>query len=93
MGLHLIHGRLAEDFWNLREEVKEAHQKLLEELKEEVFHVLPVQTRVFAIRSRCPPARGRGDILQSNLWLYQLEEDMKTWNGKPTSALVGFPIT
>lgn len=60
MGLHLIHERLMEDFWNLREEIKEGHHKLLEELKEEIFHVLPVETRVCAIRSRHPPAREKG---------------------------------
>lgn len=68
--------RLAEDFWNLREEVNEGHQKLLEAFKEEIFHALPVQTRVFAIRSRHPPTQREGTLHKVTCGFTCME---KTW--------------
>lgn len=52
--------RLIKNFQNLKEEIKESHKKLREEIKEEIFHALPVQTRVSAIKILCPPVQEKG---------------------------------
>ncbi|TRZ13832.1 hypothetical protein HGM15179_013267 [Zosterops borbonicus] len=80
-----VETRLAEQVRSL---IEEGHQKL-KELKEEIYHISPEPTRVSAIRSRRPPARERGYTPRGNLWSFLREhgEDMKKWDGKPTSAL------
>ncbi|RMC20646.1 hypothetical protein DUI87_01498 [Hirundo rustica rustica] len=81
-----VETRLAEQVWSL---IEEGHQKLKKELKEEIYHISPEPTRVSAIRSRYPPARERGYTPRSNLWSFLREhgEDMRKWDGKPTSSL------
>lgn len=59
-----VETELAEHVQNWEEKIEGCHQKL-REFKEETFHVLPIQTRVSAIRSRHLQARERG-----NLWFY-----------------------
>lgn len=44
--------RMTKDFQYLEKEIKEEHQKFKEEIKEEIFLALAIQTRLFAIRSR-----------------------------------------
>ena len=76
---------LAEQVRNLIED----HQRLRKELKEGIHRISPEPTRVSAIRSRHPPARERGYSPRGNLWFFLQEhgEDMRKWDGKPTSAL------
>lgn len=73
----------------LEERFAESHQKLGKELKADFLQVLSVQTRAPAIRSRCPLVRERGYTPQGNLWFLLCEhgEDMRRWDGKPTSVL------
>ncbi|RMC16708.1 hypothetical protein DUI87_06301 [Hirundo rustica rustica] len=81
-----VETRLAEQVRSL---IEEGHQKLKKELKEEIYHISPEPTRVSAIRSRYPPARERGYTPRGNLWSFLREhgEDMRNWDGKPTSSL------
>ncbi|TRZ07513.1 hypothetical protein HGM15179_019592 [Zosterops borbonicus] len=81
-----VETRLAEQVRSL---IEEGHQKLKKELKEEIYHISPGPTRVSAIRSRRPPARERGYTPRGNLWSFLQEhgEDMRKWDGKPTSSL------
>ncbi|RMC15629.1 hypothetical protein DUI87_07831 [Hirundo rustica rustica] len=81
-----VETRLAEQVRSL---IEEGHQKLKKELKEEIYHISPEPTRVSAIRSRYPPARERGYTPRGNLWSFLQEhgEDMRNWDGKPTSSL------
>lgn len=44
--------RMTKDFQYLEKEIKEEHQKFKEEIKEEIFLTLAIQTRASAIRSR-----------------------------------------
>ncbi|KAJ7404376.1 hypothetical protein BTVI_72480 [Pitangus sulphuratus] len=79
--------RLTKDFWNLKEEIKEGHQKLKEEIKEEMSHAPPVQTRVSAIRSRHPTAQERGYTPQASECRSQFAFTWRgvqyTWNRLP----------
>ncbi|RMC09838.1 hypothetical protein DUI87_13625 [Hirundo rustica rustica] len=81
-----VETRLAEQVQSL---IEEGHQKLKKELKEEIYHISPEPTRVSAIRSRYPSARERGYTPWGNLWSFLREhgEDMRNWDGKPTSSL------
>ncbi|RMC19940.1 hypothetical protein DUI87_03507 [Hirundo rustica rustica] len=81
-----VETRLAEQVQSL---IEEGHQKLKKELKEEIYHISPEPTRVSAIRSRHLPARERGYTPRGNLWSFLREhgEDMRKWDGKPTSSL------
>ncbi|RMC09920.1 hypothetical protein DUI87_12707 [Hirundo rustica rustica] len=81
--------RLAEQVWSL---IEEGHQKLKKELKEEIYYISPERTRVSAIRNRHPPARERGYTPRGNLWSFLREhgEDMRKWDGKPTSSLAAW---
>ncbi|RMC10041.1 hypothetical protein DUI87_12838 [Hirundo rustica rustica] len=81
-----VETRLAEQVRSL---IEEGHQKLKKELKEEIYHISPEPTRVSAIRSRYPPARERAYTPRGNLWSFLREhgEDMRNWDGKPTSSL------
>ncbi|RMC21160.1 hypothetical protein DUI87_02018 [Hirundo rustica rustica] len=81
-----VETRLAEQVRSL---IEEGHQKLKKELKEEIYHISPEPTRVSTIRSRYPPARERGYTPRGNLWSFLREhgEDMRNWDGKPTSSL------
>ncbi|RMB91867.1 hypothetical protein DUI87_31729 [Hirundo rustica rustica] len=81
-----VETRLAEQVRSL---IEERHQKLKKELKEEIYHISPEPTRVSAIRSRYLPARERGYTPRGNLWSFLREhgEDMRKWDGKPTSSL------
>ncbi|RMC19050.1 hypothetical protein DUI87_03654 [Hirundo rustica rustica] len=81
-----VETRLVEQFRSL---IEEDHQKLKKELKEEIYHISPEPTRASAIRSRYPPTRERGYTPRGNLWSFLREhvEDMRNWDGKPTSSL------
>ncbi|XP_053859968.1 uncharacterized protein LOC128822300 [Vidua macroura] len=73
----------------VRDLIEESHQKLKKELKEEVYHISPEPTRVSAIRSRRSQAKEKGYTPRGNLCFFLQEhgEDMKKWDGKPTSSL------
>lgn len=60
--------------------------KDLQQFKQ-VPHAPPVQTRVYG--EQMPPAQERGGTPRDNLWFYLPDrgEDMRRWDGKPTSAL------
>ncbi|XP_051624901.1 uncharacterized protein LOC127461275 [Manacus candei] len=84
-----VETKLAEHVRNLEEKIEEGHQKLREEIKEGIFHISPGRTRVSAIRSQRPPAKERRYTPRGDLWFYLREhgEDMRKWDGKPTSSL------
>ncbi|XP_066054678.1 uncharacterized protein [Chamaea fasciata] len=81
-----VETRLAEQVQNL---IEEGHQKLKKELKEKIYHIQPEPMRVSAIRSRRSPAREKRYTPRGNLWSFLREhgEDMRKWDGKPTSSL------
>ncbi|KAJ7406262.1 hypothetical protein BTVI_65933 [Pitangus sulphuratus] len=66
--------------------------KRLEQVREEMSHVPPVQTRVSAIGSRHPPAQEKKYTPRGDLWFYLhgYGEDMRKWDRKPTSALAAW---
>ncbi|TRZ13650.1 hypothetical protein HGM15179_013466 [Zosterops borbonicus] len=80
-----VETRLAEQVQSLTEE---SHQKL-KELKKKIYHISQEPTRVSAIKSRRSPAKERRYTPRGNLWSFLREhgEDMKKWDGKPTSSL------
>ncbi|RMC19113.1 hypothetical protein DUI87_03717 [Hirundo rustica rustica] len=84
-----VETRLAEQ---VRSMIEEGHQKLKKELKEGIYHISPEATRVSAIRSRHPPAKERRCTPWGNLWSFLREhgEDMRKWDGKPTSSLAAW---
>ncbi|GAB0208401.1 hypothetical protein GRJ2_003305800 [Grus japonensis] len=62
------------------------------QLKEDISYSPPVQTRISAVRSKCSsaPERGyRAYTPRGILWFYLRDhgEDMRKWDGKPTSTL------
>jgi len=64
----------------------------VQQIKENIFHSPPVRASISAIRGRHSSAQQkecRGYTPRGTLWFYLCDhrEDMKKWDGKPTSSL------
>ncbi|GAB0203200.1 ubiquitin carboxyl-terminal hydrolase 4 [Grus japonensis] len=90
-----VAGRLRQYEENLSSSLISAVEKLSQEvrqLKEDIPYSPPVQTRIAAVRSKrfSAPERGyRAYTPRGILWFYLRDhgEDMRKWDGKPTSTL------
>ncbi|XP_041875974.1 uncharacterized protein LOC121660630 [Corvus kubaryi] len=72
---------------DLKEEMKEKMEEMREEMRR--VSVAPVRVTGPQVRACRPPARERGYTPRAELWFFLCEhgEDMRRWDGKPTSAL------
>lgn len=52
--------KAAEHMQSLEEKIEEGHQKLRNELKEGIYHILPEPRRISSIRTGCLPAKESG---------------------------------
>ncbi|GAB0208561.1 PHD finger protein 7-like [Grus japonensis] len=90
-----VAGRLRQYEESLSSSLVSAVEKLsqdIRQLKEDISYSPPVQTRIAAVRSKrfSAPERGyRAYTPRDILWFYLRDhgEDMRKWDGKPTSTL------
>ncbi|GAB0208546.1 ubiquitin carboxyl-terminal hydrolase 4 [Grus japonensis] len=90
-----VAGRLRQYEESLSSSLVSAVEKLsqdVRQLKEDISYSPPVQTRIAAVRSKrfSAPERGyRAYTPRGSLWFYLRDhgEDMRKWDGKPTSIL------
>ncbi|GAB0206493.1 ubiquitin carboxyl-terminal hydrolase 4 [Grus japonensis] len=89
-----VTGRLQQYVGSLSSSLISAVEKLSQKLQqlENLSYSLPVQTSISAIRSKHSSAQERGDrgnTPQGTLWFYLCDhrQDMRKWDGKPTSTL------
>ncbi|GAB0206846.1 hypothetical protein GRJ2_003150200 [Grus japonensis] len=90
-----VAGRLWQYEESLSSSLVSAMEKLSQDvwqLKEDISYSPPVQTHISAVRSKCSSAlerRYRPYTPRGILWFYLRDhgEDMRKWDGKPTSTL------
>ncbi|GAB0195079.1 ubiquitin carboxyl-terminal hydrolase 4 [Grus japonensis] len=90
-----VAGRLRQYEESLSSSLVSAVEKLsqdVRQLKEDISYSPPTQTRISAVRSKrfSAPERGYGAYTpRGTLWFYLRDhgEDMRKWDGKPTSIL------
>ncbi|RMC20150.1 hypothetical protein DUI87_00996 [Hirundo rustica rustica] len=73
----------------IREKMEEVTEKMEEMMRRNSSHVAPVRVTGPRVRAQRPPARERGYTPRADLWFFLSDhgEDMRRWDGKPTSAL------
>ncbi|GAB0179161.1 hypothetical protein GRJ2_000381400 [Grus japonensis] len=88
--------KLAGRLWQYKESLSSslvlAVEKLVQQLKEDMSYSPPVRTSISAVSSKCSSVQERGYsgyTPRGTLWFYLCDhgEDMKKWDGKPTSTL------
>ncbi|RMC19944.1 hypothetical protein DUI87_03512 [Hirundo rustica rustica] len=85
----MISGPMQAQVSALAKELREEMMEMREEMRRNSSHVAPVRVTGPRVRAQQPPARERGYTPRADLWYFlrDHEEDMRRWDGKPTSAL------
>ncbi|RMC03515.1 hypothetical protein DUI87_20714 [Hirundo rustica rustica] len=73
----------------LEDKIDENHQKLREEIREDLLQISAVQIRGSGTHRRCSPARERGYTPRAELWFFLQDcgENMNRLDGKSKAAL------
>ena len=85
-------GRLRDYGANISSSLVSVVEKLsreFQQLKEDMSYSPPLWSSVSAVRNKHPLAQRRGNTPWDTLWFYLRDhgEDMRRWDGKPTSTL------
>ncbi|RMC18270.1 hypothetical protein DUI87_04152 [Hirundo rustica rustica] len=89
---NIISGPMQAQVSALAKELREEMREMREEMRRNSSHVAPVRVTGPRVRAQQPPARERGYTPRADLWYFLRDhgEDMRRWDGKPTSALAAW---